>query len=57
MIGILLSVRRFLARESAHATVEYLFMLSLILVAVILGVKLVGTTTLDLFTKTRDALP
>ena len=57
MIGILLSVRRFLARESAHATVEYMFMLSLILVAVILGVKLVGTTTLDLFTKTRDALP
>ncbi len=57
MIRILQGVRRFFARESAHATIEYLFMLSLILVAVILGIKLVGTTTLDLFTRTRDALP
>ena len=57
MIRILLSVRRFLARESAHTTVEYLFMLSLILVAVILGVKVVGGTTLDLLTRARDAMP
>ncbi|MDA0809201.1 MAG: hypothetical protein O2983_04635 [Planctomycetota bacterium] len=57
MSRLLLSVRRLLARESAHASVEYLFMLSLILVAVILGIKLVGTTALDLFTTSRDALP
>jgi Flp pilus assembly pilin Flp len=57
MSRLLLSVRRLLARESAHASVEYLFMLSLILVAVILGIKLVGTTALDLFTRSRDALP
>ena len=57
MVRILLSVRRFLVRESGLAMVEYLFMLSLILVAAILGIKLVGTAALDLFTTTRDALP
>jgi Flp pilus assembly pilin Flp len=57
MIRILLSLRRFLGRESGHAMVEYLFMLSLIIVAAILGVRLVGTTALDLFETTKDALP
>jgi len=57
MIRIVLSVRRFVVRESGHAMVEYLFMISLILVAAILGIKLVGTTALDLFTTTKDALP
>jgi len=57
MVYLLMSVRRFLARESGHAMVEYLFMLSLILVAAILGIKLVGTTALDLFETSRDALP
>lgn len=57
MVYLLMSVRRFLARESGHAMVEYLFMLSLILVAAILGIKVVGTTALDLFTTTKDALP
>ncbi|MFT4557660.1 MAG: Flp pilus assembly pilin Flp [Planctomycetaceae bacterium] len=57
MIRMVLSVRRFLVRESGHAMVEYLFMLSLILVAATLGIKLVGTTAIDLFTTTKDALP
>ena len=57
MVRLLLSVRRFLVRESGHVLVEYLFMLSLILVAAILGIKVVGTTALDLFTTTKDALP
>jgi Flp pilus assembly pilin Flp len=37
--------------------VEYIFMVSLIIVAAILGVRLVGTTTLDLFETTKNALP
>lgn len=57
MIRILLSVRRFLARESGHAMVEYLFVLSLIIVAAIVGVKVAGDTTLELFTRTKDAMP
>ncbi|MGZ0169583.1 MAG: Flp family type IVb pilin [Planctomycetales bacterium] len=57
MVKILLSIRRFLARESGHAMVEYIFMVSLIIVAAILGVRLVGTTTLDLFETTKNALP
>lgn len=57
MVRIVLRVRQFLIRESGHAMVEYLFMISLILVAAILGIKLVGTTALDLFTTTKDALP
>jgi Flp pilus assembly pilin Flp len=57
MVYLLMSVRRFLDRESGHAMVEYLFMLSLILVAAILGIRVVGTTALDLFETSRDALP
>ncbi len=57
MARIVLSVKRFLVGDSGHAMVEYLFMLSLILVAAILGIKVVGTTALDLFTTTKDALP
>lgn len=57
MIRILLSVRRFLAKDSGHAMVEYLFMISLILVAAILGITAVGNATLDLFERSRDALP
>lgn len=57
MVRIVHSVRRFLIRDSGHAMVEYLFMISLILVAAILGITAVGNATLDLFTKTKDALP
>ena len=57
MTRILPSIRRFLARDSGHAMVEYLFMISLILVAAILGITAVGNATLDLFEKSRDAMP
>lgn len=57
MTRILLNVRRFLVEDSGHAMVEYLFMISLILVAAILGITAVGNATLDLFEKSRDALP
>ncbi|NQV27380.1 MAG: hypothetical protein HQ518_23780 [Rhodopirellula sp.] len=55
--SVWLSARRFLEKEAGHTMVEYLFMLSLIIVAAILGVRVVGETALDLFTTTRNALP
>jgi Flp pilus assembly pilin Flp len=57
MIRILQNVRRFLDRESGHAMVEYLFMLSLVLLAALIGIGVVGATTLDLFTTSKNAMP
>jgi len=37
--------------------VEYLFMLSLVIFAAMVGIGIVGDTTLDLFTQTKNAMP
>lgn len=57
MDRIRLSVQRFLLDESGHTMVEYLFMLSLVIFAALLGIGVVGDTALDLFQQTKDAMP
>jgi Flp pilus assembly pilin Flp len=57
MHRILLKVRRLLMEESGHTMVEYLFMLSLVIFAALLGIGVVGDTALDLFTRTKNTMP
>ena len=57
MHELLLSVRRFVLDESGHTLVEYLFMLSLMIFAALIGIGIVGDTALDLFTQTKNAMP
>lgn len=57
MHELLLSVRRFVLDESGHTLVEYLFMLSLVIFAALIGIGIVGDTALDLFTQTKNAMP
>ena len=57
MNKLLQSVRHFLADERGHTMVEYLFMLSLVIFAAMVGIGIVGDTTLDLFTQMKNAMP
>lgn len=57
MNQLLQSVRRFLIDQRGHTMVEYLFMLSLVIFAALVGIGIVGDTTLDLFTRSKNALP
>lgn len=57
MRKILSGFRRFLTNDSGHTLVEYLFMLSLVIFAALLGIGVVGDSALDLFTRTKNALP
>jgi Flp pilus assembly pilin Flp len=57
MREFMLSVQRFLKDESGPTMVEYLFMLSLVIFAALVGIGIVGDTTLELFTRTKNALP
>ena len=57
MRKILLSVRRLLREDGGHTMIEYLFMLSLVIFAALLGIGVVGDTALDLFTQTKNAMP
>lgn len=52
-----LSIRRLLEEDSGHTMVEYLFMLSLVIFAALLGIGVVGDTALDLFQQTKNAMP
>lgn len=57
MNEFLRNIRHFLADERGHTMVEYLFMLSLVIFAALIGIGIVGDTTLDLFTQTKNAMP
>ena len=57
MRKILPSVRRLLREDGGHTMIEYLFMLSLVIFAALLGIGVVGDTALDLFTQTKNAMP
>lgn len=52
-----LSIRRLLEEDSGHTMVEYLFMLSLVIFAALLGIGVVGDTALDLFQQTKNTMP
>ena len=51
------SVRFFLKDESGPTSVEYLFMLSLVIFAAMIGIRLIGDQTKALFEVTKNALP
>ena len=57
MRDILFSVQRFLRDESGPTMVEYLFMLSLVIFAALVGIEILGNTTLELFTRTKNNMP
>lgn len=57
MNQLLQSVRRFLTDQQGHTMLEYLFMLSLVIFAALVGIGIVSDTTLDLFTWTKNAMP
>ncbi len=51
------SVRKFCCDEGGTTAIEYLFMLSLVIFAAMIGISLVGQQTKVLFDRTKDALP
>lgn len=57
MRPLIRSIIHFLKDESGPTCVEYLFMLSLVIFAAMLGIGLVGTQTKVLFETTKNALP
>lgn len=57
MLDFWRSVEQFLRDESGPTMVEYLFMLSLVIFAALVGIGIVGDTTLELFKQTKNAMP
>jgi Flp pilus assembly pilin Flp len=51
------SVRRFLLSDDGPTTVEYLFMLMLVITAAVGGITILGNFAHDLFITSRDAMP
>lgn len=50
-------LKRFLIEDAAITSIEYLFMLSLVIFACMIGIGLVGTKTLAFFELTRSRMP
>ena len=50
------SIARFCRDESGPTSVEYLFMLSLVIFACVAGIGLVGNATLSLFLRSKNKL-
>ncbi len=50
-------LKRFLVEDAAITSIEYLFMLSLVIFACMIGIGLVGTKTLAFFELTRSRMP
>ncbi len=57
MREFLQSVQNFLKDESGPTCVEYLFMLSLVIFAAMVGIRLIGDQTKALFEVTKNAVP
>jgi pilus assembly protein Flp/PilA len=51
------SIRRFLVNEDGPTSVEYLFMLMLVITAAVGGITILGNFAHSLFIATRDAMP
>lgn len=51
------SVRTFCCDESGPTSIEYLFMLSLVIFVAMTGITLIGQQTKVLFDRTKDAMP
>ena len=51
------SVRKFCWDDDGTTAVEYLFMLSLVIFAALIGISLIGQQAKVLFDRTKDAMP
>ena len=51
------SVRNFCCDDGGTTAIEYLFMLSLVVFAAMIGISLIGAQTKVLFDRTKDAMP